>query len=174
MSDLVVLVDYYNFTVAPAWQGARPTAETLNKGDSVDGPDGSSGLHQSILGYDREVARGLALKALGDRSVLEQRVSLVAMAPPPISVERLAEATPEELAQMQADAQEAVMRRSVAMGQMPSGVYSDEQLSKMGAEELAAVVNQFPSELPRILAIEQQRGAKARKTVLALDPGYQP
>lgn len=50
--------------------------------------------------------------------------------------------------------------------------YSDEELSRMKPENLAAIINQHPSSVDRIIRLEVLKGAKARKTVLALHPNY--
>jgi hypothetical protein len=75
--------------------------------------------------------------------------------------------SPEVLARTAA-AQAAV----VAIPAGGTAAYSEEELSRMKAEDLAAIGNQHPDLIDRIVRIEALKGAKARKSVLALHPDY--
>lgn len=58
---------------------------------------------------------------------------------------------------------------------IPAGgtaAFSDPELGAMKVEELAALGNQHPELVDRIVRLEALKGAKARKGVLALHPDY--
>lgn len=63
----------------------------------------------------------------------------------------------------EADAPAAQAERN----ELEAGVFSDEELSGLSAEELIAYVGQHPTEAQRVFLLEQQRSRGPRKTVVA-------